>query len=82
MIILYIKATVYPSKTREHYLKKAELYDGILTVTIEPEPTPDETTDYGGTYARCFALKMEKTEITEVIFKGIVIVYPPEEIMY
>lgn len=77
MVILYISATAYPRKKRKHYLKKAELCEGVLTVTIEPEPMPEGTVDYGGTYPRCFALKMEKAEITEVIFKGIVIVYPP-----
>ena len=79
MVILYISATAYPQKTREHYLKKAVLCDDVLTVTVKPEPNGEEILDYGGTYPRCFALKMEKAEITEVIFKGIVIVYPPDE---
>lgn len=76
MVILYISATDYPSKHKRHYLEEATLCEGVLNVKIKPEPVPEGFFDAGSSpWARCFALKMEKKEITEVMFDGIVMWY-------
>ena len=82
MLILYVQPTNHAhSDEQEYYLETARLYEGTLTVkvgidTIEQPENPEEWYyDACQPYALCVALKMEKAEITEVIFKGISMFY-------
>lgn len=82
MLILYIQPTDHAhSDEQEYYLETARLYEGTLTVkmnfnTIKQPENPEEWYyDACQPYALCVALKMEKAEITEVIFKGISMFY-------
>ena len=81
MLILYIQPTVAPHLYEEEYvLETATLREGILTVKVDliEEMKPDESLNPEEQfmnacrpYALCVALKMERADITEVIFNGI-----------
>ena len=65
MIILYIFSDVNPS--REYKLKKISSDGGILTIETKLEHSDSD--DATLPYQRCFVIKMNKSNIDEVIFK-------------
>lgn len=67
MVILYIFGDVYPN--REYYLKSMEIADNVLTVQTKLEERFPPVGDASAPYQRCFMIKMDKTEIKEVVFK-------------
>ena len=73
MLILYVQPTNTPHLHEEEYaLETATLSEGLLTVKVKDlYPSLDGYMDACNPYALCVVLKMKKTEITAVIFKGI-----------
>ena len=68
IVVLYMCLSVTP---RGYCLKDLKVSDDVLTVKVEQEPVEQGIKDACMPYARCFMLKMKKTDIDQVVFKEI-----------